>query len=242
MPILRVIDSDLSEPSYTAALDSAILSARGDGLVPDTLHLYRRTRPTVSLGYFQDAEKTVDTRLASELGIQLIRRVSGGSSIYTDRGQVIFGLVLSEDEVPEAPLESYPMICNGIVLALGQLGIEAEWKPLNDVTVRGKKISGSAQTRKRGAVLHQGTLLVDTDLDLMMRVLRPREDHANNGAAGMTTVRNELGRDVPMDAVKEALIYGFSKALSKTPVRGCLLKEENEDVKGFLRKACEQAL
>ncbi|MCE5297106.1 MAG: lipoate--protein ligase family protein [Euryarchaeota archaeon] len=237
MSDLRVIDSDLAEPYYTAALDNAILSARGKGLVPDTLHLYRRTRPTVSLGYFQDLERTVDTELASQQGICLVRRASGGSSIYTDQGQMIFGLVLSGDEVPEAPIDSYPLLCEGVVLALKRFGLNAEWKPLNDVLVGGRKISGSAQTRKHGAVLHQGTILVDTDLELMAKVLRPREGHVDKGVGGMTTMRRELGRDVPIGEVKDALIEGFSEALGKRPYRSYVTEQENEEVKGFLKGA-----
>jgi lipoate---protein ligase len=237
MSVLRIIDTDLAEPVYTAALDNAILSARGKGLVQDTLHLYRRTRPTISLGYFQDLERTVDVSLASQLGIRLVRRASGGSSIYTDQGQIIFGLVLSEDEVPEVLIESYPPLCQGVVLALKKFGLPAEWKPLNDVLVGGRKISGSAQTRKQGAVLHQGTLLVDTDLDLMMKVLRPREGHPERGTDGMTTMKRELGKDVPMSLVKDALIDGFSTALSKQPSRSYVTKQENEEIKGFLKGA-----
>jgi lipoate-protein ligase A len=150
---LRVIDTDAAEPSYTAACDEAILLARSRELVPDTLHLYRRSRPVISLGYFQNAESCVYISLAKENGVAMLRRLSGGSAIYTDPGQIIYSITLSADDVPEAPMGSYPILCQGIVLALERLGIPAVWKPLNDVVVEGRKISGSAQTRQHGAVL-----------------------------------------------------------------------------------------
>lgn len=237
MSILRVIDTDLADPAYTVALDSAMLLARGVGEVPDTLHLYRRSRPTISVGYFQDVSSTVDVKIASEMGISIIRRASGGSSIYTDPGQVIFSVILPTNEVPENPLGSYQLFCRCVVQALQALGIGAEWKSLNDIVVKGRKISGSAQARKHGAVLHHGTLLVDTDLDLMMRVLRPREGRPVRSADEMTTVVQELGRDVPVDAVKQALVEGFASGLGKRPIRGCLTPFEKEEVKRSIRGA-----
>lgn len=234
---LRVVETDLAHPAYTIACDEALLLARAKDLAPDTLHLYRRSRPTVSLGYFQRAEGCVDLRLADEMGISIVRRLSGGSAIYTDPGQMIYCVVLSGDLLPEAPLESYPIICEGVVKALSSFGLMAEWKPLNDVLVNGRKISGSAQARKRGVVVQHGTVLVDTDLDLMLRLLLPQEGKRWRGRSELTTLRDELGKAPSMRSVRSALIAGFSNALGRKMVRGTFTSEEHESIRGLMRSS-----
>ncbi len=203
---IRVVETDLAQPAYTVACDEALLVARAEGSIPDTLHIYRRSRPTISLGYFQRLEDCVDVELVGELGIEVIRRVSGGSAIYTDPGQLIYCLAISADEIPESPLESYPLLCRGVVEALAILGVQAQYRPLNDVEVSGRKISGSAQTRKRGVVLQHGTLLVDTDLDLMIRLLKAQKDKRWRARSEITTLKEELGTAPKMKEVRSAMI------------------------------------
>ena len=89
----RLVDSGLVQPPESAALDEAILEAHSRDLVPPTLHFYVRATPTVSVGYFQRLEESIDLDECRKRGVAVIRRKSGGSTIYTDRGQLIYGLV-----------------------------------------------------------------------------------------------------------------------------------------------------
>jgi lipoate-protein ligase A len=214
-------------PALTAATDEAILTFRSGGHVGNTLSFYSRDRPTVSLGYFEKAAECIDLDLCRELGIEVVRRLSGGSAIFTDPGQIIYTATVGADLIPENPKESYPLICGGVVNALQSLGIEAEHKPLNDVVVKGRKISGSAQTRKAGVVLQHGTVIVDSDLDLMMRVIRQRPGKPRS-VDGMTSVTKELGRKVDIGEVKVALVTGFEKAFGAKIAPGALSCDERE--------------
>lgn len=204
----RVVDLGNVEPALSAALDEAILTFRLNGTAENTLSFYSRDRPTVSLGYFEKAEECIDLQLCQELGIVVVRRLSGGSAIFTDPGQIIYTITVGNDLLPENPKESYPLVCAGVVDGLRRLGIEAEHRPLNDVVVNGRKISGSAQTRKAGVVLQHGTVIVDSDLELMMRVIRQRPEKPRS-VDDMTSVSRELGRKASMDEVTTALIAGF---------------------------------
>jgi lipoate-protein ligase A len=232
---MRVVETDLAQPAYTVACDQALLTARAEGSVPDTLHLYRRSRPAISLGHFQRLEDCVDVELARESGIEVIRRVSGGSAIFTDPGQLIYCLALSADQVPESPLESYPLLCRGVVEALAILGVRAAYRPLNDVEVGGRKISGSAQTRKRGVVLQHGTLLVDTDVDIMVRVLKAQGDKRWRARSELTTLKQELGTAPRMKEVRSAVIEGFSKSLGRRMVHAPFSRREQELIEGILK-------
>lgn len=136
----RLIDTDLASPAYTSAADEAMVIARQKNIVPNTLHLYRRDRPTVSLGYSEIVEDSVNLAVAKERGVHLVRRMSGGSAIFTDQNQIIYSVILEKDMVPESPNETFPIVCGGIVNALRILGLEAEFKPINDVRERKEDI------------------------------------------------------------------------------------------------------
>ncbi|MGD0817292.1 MAG: biotin/lipoate A/B protein ligase family protein [Methanomassiliicoccales archaeon] len=222
----RVVDLGSMSPALTAAVDEAILTFRSKGSVGNTLSFYSRDRPTISLGYFEKASECIDLELCHDLGIDVVRRLSGGSAIFTDPGQIIYTVTVEAGVVPENPRESYPLICSGVVNALKSLGIEAEHKPLNDVVVNGRKISGSAQTRKAGVVLQHGTVVIDSDLETMMRVIRQRPGKPRN-RDGMTSVSLELGRPVNMFEVKTALIAGFERTFGVRIENGTLSAEEH---------------
>ena len=161
-----------------------------------------------------------------------MRRITGGSSVYHDaNGEVTYAVVASEKLFPRDVAESFAVICRGIVYALRELGLKAELAPINDVVVGKKKISGSAQVRREGALLQHGTLLYNTDLEILARVLRaPKAKLASHGVKSIyervTTVSRELGRKVSREEVIEALKKGFSKALNITLTEGELTEKE----------------
>lgn len=222
----RLVDSDLVSPERSAAIDEAILLARDRGSVPDTLHLYRRDRPTVSLGYFERTSTCLDKGAMERLGVKAVRRASGGSAIYTDPGQLIYSVIMDRRSVPEDPQTTFRMLCQGLVLGLEELGVRAEYRPVNDILVDGRKISGSAQMRRGGAVLQHGTLLVSVDYDRMFAVLRS----SKRVRESMVSL-SELIAPVPsMDTVKKAVVRGFSRALRCSIERGTLTSSEVKDV------------
>ncbi len=107
---------------------------------------------------------------------------------------------------------------------------------MNDVEVSGRKISGSAQTRKRGVVLQHGTLLVDTDLDLMIRLLKAQKDKRWRGRSEITTLKEELGTAPKMKEVRSAMIRGFSLSLGRGMVHAPFSRREHELIEGILKK------
>lgn len=224
----RLIDSDLMSPKRSAACDESMLMARQRRLVPNTLHLYRRERPTVSLGYFENAEEVLDMEAVRRHGVELVRRVSGGSAIYTDPGQIIYAVVVDSEMVPESPNDTYALICGGIIRALDLLGLKAEFKPINDVLINKRKISGSAQIRRAGVVLQHGTLMVDTNFDVMFDVLKMRKTGRSKDS--VTSLAKELGAAPGMDQVKQALIEGFSGTFDVIIEKGLLTHFEERKI------------
>jgi len=201
------------------AVDEALLELASRGKIVDTLRLYVIKPSGVTVGYFQKISEAVNLEYLSEHNIPFTRRITGGGSVYHDAGGEITYAVISRVGVLPADVEeSYRVICSGLVEALHLLGLEARFEPINDVTVGGKKISGSAQARRRSGVLQHGTLMYNTDLSMLANVLRaPKEKLKAKGVKSIeervTTISRELKRRVNSKEVLDALIAGFSKAL-----------------------------
>lgn len=168
MKVWRLIDTDIGHPFYVTALDEAIAAARKNNVVPDTLHFYRREPPGISVGYFQTV-KDIDLELCRKHDVVVVRRTSGGGTIYTDKHQLIYALIMKTDMDAS---KLFQMICISIVEALQILGVSAEYKKPNDVTVNDKKISGSAIIRKGDVTLVHGTIMIDCNLKLVRKLLK----------------------------------------------------------------------
>lgn len=215
--VWRLVDSGLVQPAESAALDEAILEAHIAGEVPSTLHFYVRAVPTVSLGYFQKAREVLDMDAVAERNVAVVRRKSGGSAIYTDPGQLMYGIVVDERDLPRRGVGSLEPVCSAIARAVSSFGLDARFRPANDVEVDGKKVSGSAQLRRKGSVLQHGTVLVDTDLGAMDAVLRLDQAKTPSPACPsdrVTTLSRLLGRAPEMEVVKARLAAEIASSFS----------------------------
>jgi lipoate-protein ligase A len=232
LPQLRVLDTDLAHPFKTGALDEAILRARSRDDVPDTLHFYRRDPPGVSLGYFGRAAAEVDLDYCRAKGIAVLRRLSGGSAIYTDRRQLVYAFA-SKGALSKAPNEAYAEVCGALVLAFERLGVRALFKPINDVQFEGRKISGSALTRRWSGQLVHGTVLVEVDRERMFRALKVDADKVRlknlpEPGARVTSLAEILGKAPSMETVKAAMVAGFEEKFGMRAKTGKLTPWEEE--------------
>lgn len=221
--VWRLVDSGEVPPPESAAMDDAILTCHSVRAVPDTLHLYARSRPTVSIGYFQRAAEAVDLEECERRGVAIVRRRSGGGTIYTDPGQLVFAVVAPLATVHGGALTPFSKVCGAVADALRSFGLEAAYKPMNDVEVGGRKVSGSAQLRRHGSVLHHGTVLVDSDLGAMDAVLRGA---GSRPSARVTTLAALLDRPPAVDDVKSALSEAIASAFGVALSVGDLVDEE----------------
>lgn len=230
----RLIDSGPVQPPESAALDEAILAAHVEGLVPSTLHFYCRSRPTISVGYFQRIAESLDLEECRRRDVAVIRRRSGGSSIYTDSGQLIYGLVVGEGEVPHDLAESFRVICSAIAAAMSPLGLDAKYRPLNDIEIGGRKVSGNAQLRRRGSVLQHGTVIVEvTDpfaMDAVLRIDPSKSPGVAKPSDRVTSLSALLGRSIPLDLVKDLIVRQFAESFGVEFERGTLTEWERSRV------------
>jgi lipoate-protein ligase A len=242
----RLIDSGIADPAYTMAVDEALLlckvkqPAETNSGPKATLHLYSRDPPAVSLGYFQKVEDEIRPDLCKHMGVQVLRRGSGGGAIYTDRNQLIYSLVISGESFGTIP-NSFDRISQGVLETLKLFGLSPQISGLNDIVIDDKKISGCAQTRKNNYILQHGTILIDFDTARMCQLLTPsvmkfQDKNIEDVAGRMTSLSNLLGY-VPTHAeVRDNLVQGFANAFGVTLENGELSEHEGKLVTELLER------
>jgi len=235
----RLVDSGLVRPPESAAIDEAVLEAHSEGRVGNTLHFYRRSQPTVSLGYFQKIQDSVNLEECDRRGVALVRRKSGGSAIYTDPGQLIYGLIVRDSDLPGEHAEAFRTVCSALARAIASFGVVAAYRPMNDVEIAGRKVSGNAQLRRKGSVLIHGTVIIDTNLETMDAVLRPRaveEGEAmkpSERVASLATIMS--GLPPTMLEMKTAFAREVSREFDIELLGGPLIDREKMLVSEFVR-------
>lgn len=232
----RLIDMRIEDAPTQMAIDEAIAIARLRYNTSNTLRLYRWNPSAVSIGYFQSIQKEVNLPNCEKYGVDVIRRITGGGAVYHDyNGEITYSLVVPETDpkMPTDIMESYKAICGAIINGLKYIGVESEFKPVNDITAGGKKISGNAQTRRHGVVLQHGTVLVDSDLHRMFEVLRVSDAKISDKLIKaveerVTNIRRYLGTDITFLQVHDALIRGFEESFDIELKPGQLTPEEEK--------------
>lgn len=132
----------------------------------EPVFLFWRTTPTVMIGKYQNTFEEIDTRYAEKAGIQVVRRLSGGGTIYTDQGGWQFTFI-QYDGSREIHFQEF---IAPVVDALKELGVPAEFNGRNDLVIQGRKFSGNAQYKLNGHTVHHGSTLFQTNFEEMVKV------------------------------------------------------------------------
>ena len=156
---------DTKDPSLNLATEEYLLHNREEDYVVLSIN-----DPSVIIGKHQCVHKEVNTRFTISLNIPVLRRISGGGTVYHDQGNLNFAFIRNSEPGKQIDfrLHSTP-----VINYLQSAGIDARFEGKNDIRVGDLKISGNAEHVYRERVLHHGTLLFDADLDAMKRYLKP---------------------------------------------------------------------
>jgi lipoate-protein ligase A len=224
-----VLETGCNSAPWNMAVDEILLNKMGG---TPTLRIYGWKPRAVSIGYFQSMEKEVNTNECKCLGIDVIRRMTGGGAVFHD-SELTYSFLTKQ--YPQSIIESYKLICDAIIIAINKLGFAAEFSPLNDIVINGKKVSGNAQTRKKNTLLQHGTILLDVDINKMFSVLKvPSEkirDKLITDVRQRVTVLNKT-----FDETAASLKAGFSEKFSAKLVDDILTEEERIEAEKLARE------
>jgi len=211
------------EPLQQMALDQVLTEQVGAGERGPTLRIWEWAKPAVVIGSFQSLRNEVDMEGAEKYGMEVTRRISGGGAMFMELGTAItYSLYAPIDLVQGMSFQdSYAFLDDWVVQALRGLGIDARYRPLNDIQSPTGKIGGAAQKRLgSGAVLHHVTMAYDMDGDRMVEVLRiGREKISDKGVASANKRVDPLRAHTGMSktAIEEHLVSTFSSLYSLSP-------------------------
>jgi lipoate-protein ligase A len=200
------------DAALNMALDEAVSNGILNSSSPPTIRFYGWRPSAVSIGRFQSLRDEVDLERCIELGIDVVRRRTGGGAVFHDTdGEITYSLIAPEHLMPKDINAAYREVCGHIVMALANLGVRSEFAPINDIMVAGKKISGSAQSRRNSVFLQHGTLLLSTDIAKMFSVLKISD--AKNAERNISSAKDRVtslsehsnaSRDEILAALEEA--------------------------------------
>lgn len=225
----------ITEPRMHFAVEEALLRGVADGTSSETLRL-RRCEPSVWIGVHQYPNEDVDLGYCEAKRLTVVRRPNPGGAVYQDAGSLCFTAFFNKSDSLKRlgisePGELYRVLGEAIIRVCARFGVEAAISPVNDVTVAGRKVYGSAQLELYGGFAHSGSLLVGTDLDAMQKALRP--SNLKFEGKGFKDVRSRVtslsevtGKGIKLDEVQNVMVEEISRAMGVRPSPGGLSERE----------------
>lgn len=227
MVVWRLLRLEVGDAFTNMAIDEAILQAKIADMVPNTLRFFMWQPSAVSVGRFQDVFKEVQVENCKKHGVDIVRRISGGGAVYHDRNdEITYSVIVDKKDLGYADMDvasAYKKICGGLIEGARILGTTAEFNSLDprqcpNLTIRGRKISGSAQSYKKGILLQHGTFLVGIDYEKMFTFLKvpwaeTLMEVLEVSKKRLTSAKQELESLVSTEEAYQALVGGFEEAL-----------------------------
>jgi lipoate-protein ligase A len=223
---IRTLETGYNSGPWNMALDEVLMNCINYHSIP-ILRIYGWRPPTVSIGYFQSMDEEVDIKRCRQMGINVVRRITGGGAVLHE-SELTYSFITNV--YPKNIMESYNLICDPIVICINKLGFNAKFAPLNDIIADGKKVSGNAQTRKKGTLLQHGTILLSVNLEKMFSVLKIPSEKVKDKMIDDAKER-VMGLNKPFDEVAYNLKESFSDKFGAEIVVDNLTIKEEESTK-----------
>ena len=211
----------LLRPERGSAASALPFGSRRTPPSPPTLRFWRWNSPAVIVGRCQSVSNEVDIVAAQEMGVVVVRRMTGGGAMFLQpHGAITYSLYLPETAVEGLSLRQSYEVCEAwVIRGLRALGVDAHHVPINDIACSEGKIGGAAQARRRGVVLHHTTLAYDMDPGEMVQVLRIGREKLKDKAVASAQKRvsplvKQTG--LPRDVIVARLLDSFRERFGGT--------------------------
>jgi len=241
--MFRLIDTQGNNGAMNMAIDEALLIAQAKYGSSPVLRVYKFVPPTLSIGYFQSAEKEVDFEALKRKGYDFVRRPTGGRAVLHDKELTYSVTIAYPNKILEMNLlESFHFISRSIIKAIEYLGgvayfSEREEKEISspscfaaptfsDILMNGRKVVGSAQMRNKFGLLQHGSILYEVNVEDIFDCFKlskeEKEKMIKIGKEKISSISQELGRSIGFDDIKESFIKGFSEVMGEELVESKL--------------------
>ena len=161
---MYIIDNNSDNAYFNIASEEYLLKNKKE----DFFMLYINP-PSIIIGKNQNTLSEINTEYVDENNIAVVRRLSGGGAVYHCHGNLNFSFIINDKE---ESFMDFKKFTQPIISILGNMGVEAQLSGRNDILIDDKKISGNAQFKSRGRMIHHGTLLFSSDLSKLEKSLK----------------------------------------------------------------------
>jgi lipoate-protein ligase A len=236
--IWRLLQDGITDPYRHFAVEEAILRGVDAGSSLPTLRL-RQVDSSVFLGVFQRSDVEVDLKACRKHGIAVVRRSNPGGAVYQDAGSFCYTITSSKAFFHrqlgiDHPQDLYPLLGRAVSAVCASFGVLAAVSPVNDVTIGGRKVYGSAQVEFYSALSHSGTFLVKSNMDMMEKVLHPPElkfagKSSSSVRERVVNLCDAVGHDLSVEDVMLRLARELGGVLGVTMQPGPLTEREKAE-------------
>ncbi len=205
--MLFVDNEGITDPRLNLAIEEHLLR-NWDTAEP--ILLFYINEPSVIIGRNQNTLEEIDPDYIERKGIHVVRRLSGGGAVYHDLGNLNFSFITPDKK----GLHQFETFTDPVIQVLATLGVKAELRGKSDIFADSKKISGNAQYSTAGRMFSHGTLLFDTDLEVMLKALNPRQVQIESKAVQsvrnfVTNIRELLAQKMTIHELRSAILAGI---------------------------------
>ncbi len=226
MENMQYFETGSTDPAYNLAFEEYILTHFRTGHI---LILWQNDNAVI-IGRNQNAEEEIHKGFVDAHGIKVVRRNTGGGAVYHDLGNLNYSFITDAQAVDSQATKTF---LQPVIAALKALDLDAEFSGRNDILISGKKISGTAQQFSHGRLLLHGTLLFDSDPNIICGALNP--DPAKFQSKSIKSVRSRVGSirehlNTDMD-MQQFWSYLKSQLLSRDCTRPALCAEDLDRIR-----------
>ena len=243
---MRLLLTRKNDAAINMAIDEAIFSSQKFNSRP-TLRFYDWSSTTFSFGYFQRVVEEVNTSECDDLGIDLVRRITGGGTVihgWDVTFSAIFPKTTLHVGLPRGISAGYQAISESVTRGLQEVGIEVNQHNQSldsslpnicitnpakyDVMINGRKIAGIAQRRNSDGLLFQAYIALDIPSRDILAMVSKKHDFERTVWTKTTSINQHQSRRFLRTEIEETIQYGFEKTLGLSLAEGKLSPEEIE--------------
>ena len=213
------LETGSNDPAYNLAFEEYVQRNRRDG---NYLILWQN-KNAVIVGRNQNAEEEINRAFVEQHDIRVIRRNTGGGAVYHDMGNLNYSFITDAADLSQ---RTGRLFTEPVVKALQDLGLDAQASGRNDILVSGRKVSGTAEHLMNGRILHHGTLLFESNPEMITGALHP--DPTKFQSKSVKSVRSRVGNIrsfLPVDMTLDAFWDYLKTALCADGIIPCELTE-----------------
>lgn len=232
------LDSGHQDAAINMAIDESLLIWHSEGKIPPTLRFYGWSKPTLSIGQYQKVHNSINLESVKNYECQFVRRLTGGSAVL-HYNELTYSIIVSENHpsIPTSVQEAYYVLSKGLYEGFKNLQITVDYAtPTNkngedyavvcfekaafyEMIVDGKKLSGNAQTRRKGVLLQHGSIPMSLNAEMLYDLFHfPSEKIKQRKLASFknkaVTVDQLKNQAHTFDTMKNAFYHGFEKGLN----------------------------